>query len=120
MGRLLERGRDCTGRAGRRHRDWSALRGCNWSSKEADYTEGEGDAKEEELNDEEAIGKAKSCGQERPQSFQKARGQEDGKGSGQKASTESHTRIQATRDSQKARGKVEQVTIAAKLWHLSL
>jgi hypothetical protein len=44
--------------------------------------EGEGSAKKEELNDEEAIGKAKSCIEERPQSFQKARGQEDGKGSG--------------------------------------
>ena len=27
---------------GRRDRDWCALRCCNWSSKEANYTEGEG------------------------------------------------------------------------------
>jgi phage tail tape-measure protein len=66
--------------------------------------EGEGYrfTKKEGLNDDEAIGKAKSCVEERPQSFQKARGQKDGKGRGQKAGPENRTSIEATRDRQKA------------------
>ena len=47
-------GRDCSGRSGRRHRDWRALRCRNWRSEKADYkittTKGEaaiGSAKKE-------------------------------------------------------------------------
>ena len=101
------RSRDSTGRAGRRHRDRSTLRGCNWCSKEADYTEGEVQRQKRRAQRQEAIGKAKSCVEERPQSFQKARCQKDGKGGGQKARAETRTSIEATRDRQKGRTKVE-------------
>jgi hypothetical protein len=63
---------------------------------------GEGSAKKEELNDEEAVHKTKGCVEERRQSFQKARCQKDGKSGGQKASAESCTSIEATRGRQKA------------------
>ena len=107
------RGRDCTGRAHRRDRDWCALGSSNWRSKKADYAEGEGGhcvAKKDE-HDEETIDKTASKVDECPQSFQKNRSQ-DGKSSGKKANAESRTSIEAACDCQKGRAKVEQVTLA--------